>query len=232
MHPELTYVVVQCEKEGVVRRLIMARELYPSVMARTGCGEHRVVAEFTGASLEGILLDHPFYARKVPIVLGEHVTLEAGTGAVHTAPAHGQDDFVVGMRYGLEVMSLVGGNGCFFENTELFAGEHVFKADAHVVEVLSKTGTLLHSEAMTHSYPQCWRHKTPIIFRATPQWFISMDAKGLRQAARHVIEKVQWIPAWGRERIDGQVRERPDWCISRQRSWGVPLTVFCAQAKW
>ncbi len=226
VHPKLTYALVQCEHGAVTRRLIMARELYPSVMARAGCEKSRIVAEFSGASLEGIVLAHPFYDREVPIILGEHVTLDAGTGAVHTAPAHGQDDFTVANHYNLPVVSLVGGNGCFLEGTEFFAGEYVFKADAHVVQVLSDVGTLFHHETITHSYPQCWRHKTPIIFRATPQWFISMDAGGLRDEVRRAIAEVEWIPFWGRQRIDGQVRDRPDWCISRQRSWGVPLAVF------
>jgi isoleucyl-tRNA synthetase len=162
----------------------------------------------------------------VPIVLGEHVTLEAGTGAVHTAPGHGLDDYIVGQRYGLPVDNPVGGNGCFVPGTPLFEGEHVFKANAHVIEVLQEHGALLRSAKFTHSYPVCWRHKTPIIFRATPQWFISMDRNGLRETAMAEIKGVTWTPDWGQARIEGMVENRPDWCVSRQRTWGVPISFF------
>ncbi len=187
---------------------------------------YQVIASFNGASLEGLNLQHPFYDREVSVILGNHVTLEAGTGAVHTAPGHGQDDYVVGQQYNLPVDNPVGGNGCFLPETEIFAGEYVFKANAHVIEVLEEKHMLLHHEQMQHSYPYCWRHKTPIIFRATPQWFISMDEHDLRKKALNEIENVEWMPDWGQQRIDGMVRDRPDWCISRQRTWGVPITVF------
>ncbi|MET0055425.1 MAG: class I tRNA ligase family protein, partial [Candidatus Thiodiazotropha sp. 6PLUC10] len=169
---------------------------------------------------------HPFYDRQVPVILGEHVTLEAGTGAVHTAPGHGLDDYLVGMRYKLAVDNPVGGNGCFVEGTDLFAGLHVLSANEQVIEVLQERGALMHEERLRHSYPHCWRHKTPIIFRATPQWFISMDHNGLRASALKEIEKVNWMPDWGEARIKGMVENRPDWCISRQRTWGVPITLF------
>jgi len=160
------------------------------------------------------------------VILGEHVTIDSGTGAVHTAPGHGQEDFVVGQRYGLEVANPVGGNGVYLPDTERFAGQHVFKANASVVEVLKETGALLHHQAIQHSYPHCWRHKTPIIFRATPQWFISMEQAGLRQKALSEIKGVKWIPEWGQNRIEAMVENRPDWCISRQRTWGVPIALF------
>jgi isoleucyl-tRNA synthetase len=179
-----------------------------------------------GSDLEGIKLKHPFYDREVPVIVGDHVTMDAGTGAVHTAPGHGIDDYIVGTRYNLPIDNPVGGNGCFLPETELFGGENVFKANDHVIEVLKEKGNLLHVESVQHSYPHCWRHKTPIIFRATPQWFISMDKKGLRRKALEEIEKVDWIPKWGHERISIMVFNRPDWCISRQRTWGVPITVF------
>jgi len=172
------------------------------------------------------MLQHPFYAREVPVILGEHVTTEAGTGCVHTAPGHGQDDYVVGSRYRLEIDNPVGGDGKFLPGTELFAGEHVFKANAHVIEVLKQRGALVHEEALRHSYPHCWRHKTPIIFRATPQWFIGMDSAGLRARALAEIKQVAWVPEWGQARIEGMIAGRPDWCISRQRSWGVPIALF------
>ncbi len=172
------------------------------------------------------MLQHPFYARQVPVILGDHVTTEAGTGAVHTAPGHGQEDFVVGLKYGLPVDNPVGNDGCFLPNTELFAGESVHKANPHVLEVLTERGKLLKADKLRHSYPHCWRHKTPLIFRATPQWFISLEQNGLRAKALEAIQGVKWIPDWGKARIEGMVQNRPDWCISRQRNWGVPIALF------
>ena len=188
-----------------------------------------------GSALEYIKLEHPFYNREVPIILGDHVTMEAGTGAVHTAPGHGHDDYQICKYYQSEkkydelreeptIDNPVGRNGCFLPETELFAGEHVFKANDHVIEVLKEKQTLLHDESVQHSYPHCWRHKTPIISIKTPQWFISM--KKLRLNALEEITQVRWIPEWGQQRITGMVNDRPDWCISRQRTWGVPIAVF------
>ncbi len=226
LNPELEYVVVQVDGDRGAERLILAESLLKDVMVRYGFDGHQVLAYCQGANLEGLNLHHPFYAREVPIILGEHVTLEAGTGAVHTAPGHGQDDYVVGSRYGLPIHNPVGSNGCFLPDTEIFAGEHVLKANEHVIEVLKAKAALLHEEAIQHSYPHCWRHKTPIIFRATPQWFISMEQKGLRKSALAAIKKTQWLPDWGEARIDSMVKNRPDWCISRQRTWGVPIALF------
>ena len=172
------------------------------------------------------MLQHPFYDRQVPLIVGEHVTLDAGTGAVHTAPGHGLEDFFVGQKYDLPVDNPVTGNGLFVEGTGLFAGQHVLKANEQVIEVLRERGALLLSSRMTHSYPHCWRHKTPIIFRATPQWFISMEQNGLRDAALREIDKVDWLPDWGKARIQGMVEGRPDWCVSRQRTWGAPIALF------
>ncbi|SEA17942.1 Isoleucyl-tRNA synthetase [Thiothrix caldifontis] len=222
LNPTLDYVVVQTLSE----RLLVAEALLASVLQRAEMTEHTVLARCTGDKLEGLLLQHPFYARQVPVILGDHVTTEAGTGAVHTAPGHGQEDFVVGLKYGLPVDNPVGGDGCFLPNTELFAGESVHKANPHVLEVLTERGKLLKAEKLRHSYPHCWRHKTPLIFRATPQWFISLEQNGLRKQALEAIQGVKWIPDWGKARIEGMVQNRPDWCISRQRNWGVPIALF------
>ncbi len=222
LNPDLDYVLVQVDDE----RLMLAEGMLEDALARWQVDDYDVVGRAAGALFERQLLKHPFYHRQVPIVLGEHVTLDAGTGAVHTAPGHGMDDYVVGQRYGLPVDNPVGGNGCFLPGTPLFEGEHVFKANAHVIEVLEEHGALVRSAKFVHSYPVCWRHKTPIIFRATPQWFISMDQNGLRETALAEIGRVRWTPDWGQARIQGMVENRPDWCISRQRTWGVPITFF------
>ncbi|MCU7843819.1 MAG: isoleucine--tRNA ligase [Candidatus Thiodiazotropha sp. (ex Monitilora ramsayi)] len=226
LNPSLEYAVVECEGEQGKERLVVADAMLKDVMDRFGVERYHVVGYAKGEAFEGLSLEHPFYQRQVPVILGEHVTLEAGTGAVHTAPGHGLDDYVVGARYKLPVDNPVGSNGCFVDGTELFAGQHVLQANEKVIEVLQDRGALVHEERLRHSYPHCWRHKTPIIFRATPQWFVSMEQNGLRQSALREIDKVQWMPDWGKARIQGMVESRPDWCISRQRTWGVPITLF------
>jgi len=226
LHPELDYVVVQCDSAHGIERLILAEALHGAALLRYGIEKYSVIARCKGADLEGLKLQHPFYKREVPIILGDHVTTETGTGAVHTAPGHGQDDYVVGQRYGIEVDNPVGGDGVFLPDTELFAGKHVFTANDDVVETLKTRGALVHEEKIRHSYPHCWRHETPIIFRATPQWFIGMEHSGLRAQALKEIQSVQWLPSWGKARIEGMVEKRPDWCVSRQRTWGVPIALF------
>ncbi|MEH6570089.1 MAG: isoleucine--tRNA ligase [Halioglobus sp.] len=222
LHPDLDYVLI----EGAGRALVVAEALAESCAQRFGIDELVTLGRCKGAALENQPLRHPYLDRQLPVVLGEHVTTEAGTGAVHTAPAHGQDDFIVGQEYGLEVYNPVGGNGVYLPDTEHFAGQHVLKANEAIVELLQERGVLLFSEQYEHSYPHCWRHKTPIIFRATPQWFISMDQNGLLDGALAAVEEVQWLPEWGKARIDSMLASRPDWCISRQRTWGVPITLF------
>jgi isoleucyl-tRNA synthetase len=226
VHPQFDYALVEFDLGGGAERLILASELVDSVMKSLGIAYWVQIATVKGAALENVLLQHPFYDRQVPVVLGEHVTLDAGTGAVHTAPGHGLDDYIVGRRYGLEIENPVGGDGRFLPSTPLFAGEQVFDANAHVIKVLLEGGRLLKDEPYHHSYPHCWRHKTAVIFRATPQWFISMEQAGLRKGALEAISHVDWMPAWGEQRISSMIAVRPDWCVSRQRTWGVPLPLF------
>ncbi|MGD1332830.1 isoleucine--tRNA ligase [Vibrio harveyi] len=225
LRDDLEYVLIQTEGDNA-ERIIVAAELAKDVMDRAGIEHFHNLGFAKGADLELSLFQHPFYDFTVPAILGDHVTTDSGTGVVHTAPGHGQEDFAVGNKYNLEVANPVGSNGVYLPDTELFAGQHVFKANDAVVEVLKEKGALLHHHAYEHSYPHCWRHKTPIIFRATPQWFVSMDQAGLRAKALESIKNVEWMPEWGQSRIEGMIEGRPEWCISRQRTWGVPIALF------
>ncbi|MEH6400575.1 MULTISPECIES: isoleucine--tRNA ligase [Pantoea] len=223
LNAEFEYQLLQIDG----RALILAKDLVESVMKRAGVSEWQVLGECKGAALELQKFQHPFLALESLVVLGDHVTLEAGTGAVHTAPGHGPDDYVIGQKYGIETANPVGPDGRYLPGTyPTLDGVNVFKANDMIVELLNEKGALLHVEKLLHSYPHCWRHKTPIIFRATPQWFISMDQKGLRAQSLKEIKGVQWIPDWGQARIESMVANRPDWCISRQRTWGVPMALF------
>jgi len=226
VHPQFTYALVEFDLGQGRERLLLADELVASVMSALGVTTWVVIAQSIGEALEHLALQHPFYERQVPVILGDHVTLDAGTGAVHTSPGHGLDDYIVGRRYNLEIDNPVGGDGRFLPSTPLFAGEQVFDANAHVIKVLLENGRLLKDEPYHHSYPHCWRHKTPVIFRATPQWFISMEQAGLRKAALEAISHVDWMPTWGEQRITSMIAARPDWCVSRQRTWGVPIPLF------
>ncbi|PVZ70435.1 isoleucine--tRNA ligase [Pelagibaculum spongiae] len=226
LHADFEYVLVQAEIHGEQKRLLIVEDLYQEAMERYGVENFKIVARCKGAALELVKLRHPFQDRQVIVILGDHVTTEGGTGCVHTAPAHGQDDYVVGGRYNLPVNNPVASNGCYNSDAENFPGMHVFKANQPVLDLLTEKGRLVNAKNIKHSYPHCWRHKTPIIFRATAQWFISMDKEGLRQKAMEAIKGVDWLPEWGELRISNMVEGRPDWCISRQRTWGVPIALF------
>lgn len=222
VNPEFEYSIVNTNQAYI----IVATKLLDQLIVRCGIKSFEILASITGSQLEGLLLNHPFFDRKIPIILSEYVTSDTGTGMVHTAPAHGQEDYIVGTRYGLIVEDIVGADGTFRPNVPFFAGLQVFKAEKDVIKLLSKHNKLLHSNEIVHSYPHCWRHKTPVIFRATPQWFISMNHNNLRNQVLNEAKKVKFIPDWGKERLRSMIEKRPDWCISRQRYWGIPLTFF------
>ena len=226
LHPDVQYTVAKIHHNGQSEYIVVATDLLENAMQRYQIEDFESIAVVAGSQLEHMMLAHPFNDRQVPVILGDHVTTESGTGAVHTAPGHGQDDYVVGLKYGLAVDNPVAGNGVFIEGTEHVAGQHIYKANGFIVDLLQSNNALLKHETIQHSYPHCWRHKTPLIFRATPQWFVSMDKNGLREKVAKAIESVQWLPGWGRARIDSMMENRPDWCISRQRTWGVPIAVF------
>jgi len=232
--PAIEYAAVKITDAGengnlnVGEILILAEDLRAGVMEAIGA-EGDVLATINGAALNNRRFRHPYLDQDAPILVGDHVTLEAGTGLVHTAPGHGQEDYVIGMKYGLKAFNPVGDTGVFYEGTPVVEGRHVYQANAIMVEHLLACGALLETSQIKHSYPHCWRCHKPLIFRATPQWFISMNKNDLRAKALEEIKKTEWTPEWGENRIRAMVEQRPDWCVSRQRNWGVPITAIrCA----
>ena len=230
VNAELPYVLVEFDKDGHCWTLVLAEGRLEALSERYGVEDFKILGKTLGHALAGIQCEAPWDGRIVPVMTGDHVTLEAGTGAVHSAPAYGLEDFHAAKSLNLELLTPVRDDGTFAETVSVVAGLHVEKAGPVIAEYLAEKGRLVHKARLEHSYPHCWRHKTPVIYRATPQWFIRMQGEGLLETARQAVEtSIQFTPIWGKNRLAAMLEDRPDWCISRQRNWGVPITVFVHQ---
>ena len=230
VNAELPYVLVEFDKDGHCWTLVLAEGRLEALSERYGVEDFKILGKTLGHALAGIQCEAPWDGRIVPVMTGDHVTLEAGTGAVHSAPAYGLEDFHAAKSLNLELLTPVRDDGTFAETVSVVAGLHVEKAGPVIAEYLAEKGRLVHKARLEHSYPHCWRHKTPVIYRATPQWFIRMQGEGLLETARQEVEtSIQFTPTWGKNRLAAMLEDRPDWCISRQRNWGVPITVFVHQ---
>ena len=230
VNAELPYVLVEFDKDGHRWTLVLAEGRLEALSERYGVEDFKILGKTLGHALAGIQCEAPWDGRIVPVMTGDHVTLEAGTGAVHSAPAYGLEDFHAAKSLNLELLTPVRDDGTFAETVSVVAGLHVEKAGPVIAEYLAEKGRLVHKARLEHSYPHCWRHKTPVIYRATPQWFIRMQGEGLLETARQAVEtSIQFTPTWGKNRLAAMLEDRPDWCISRQRNWGVPITVFVHQ---
>ena len=232
INPTFTYVAFDVGGEIY----IALKELVEEINQKAGIGGYKILGEIPADSLMKLSFKHPFIERDSVMVYGDYVASDTGTGAVHTAPGHGEEDYETGIEYGLDIYSPVNERGEFLDEVEFFRGMNVFDSNQHVIKKLQELGRLLYQEEIEHSYPHCWRCKKPVIFRATEQWFISLDKNGLRQKALDEIDRVRWIPTCGRDRIFNMLQVRPDWCISRQRTWGIPITIFycekCREPFW
>ena len=226
VNSNLEYSLMEVQIENKKQCLIISKELVESVMKRCSITDFSTLSTIPGSNLESIEARHPYFDRKSTVILGDHVTIEMGTGVVHTAPAHGLEDFHASNKYNLEILNYVGPDGTFTDDAKDFSGMNLEEANKKSIEMLEETSNLLSKESYQHSFPHCWRHKTPLFYRATPQWFISMTAENLLQNSINSIDSVNWMPDWGKSRITSMMEERPDWCISRQRTWGVPIALY------